>query len=177
MARHDIRIYRQVEGGIGAMPLTTGQSFLEGEVVVGTAAGTLSEAATNPGTVTGISLASSQGTSATGEAGMLADQVRPDGTLIQFYKPASGQLFVVRCGTGSSSRFATDGAGTAAAATVANVFDIAGFTLTGGNWFLDTGVTNLLVEITHVLDANGAPLGDTSIRTVGDGAFVVFGFL
>jgi hypothetical protein len=30
---------------------------------------------------------------AVGELGTLADQVRPTGTIIQFYKPIEGQLF------------------------------------------------------------------------------------
>jgi hypothetical protein len=170
MARHDIALFRQVEDGVGAYPLTAGQTFLEGEVVAVAAAGTLSEAATNPAVVTGISIASSQGVSATGEAGMLADQVRPTGTLIQFYKPSSGQLFACR-------NFATDGSGTAATPTLANVGDTAGFTLNGDDWYVDTGAGNKHVEITAVLDANGAPLGDTTIRTVGTGVAVVFGFI
>jgi hypothetical protein len=176
MARNDIRIFREVEGGIGVLPLAGSQTFLEGEVVVFTAGGLLQEASTNPGTVTGISAAPSFGMNATGEAGHLSDSsgndttVRPTGTLIQFYKPASGQLF-------SCSNFATDGSGTAAAIPVTVVGDTAGFTLTSGNWFVDTGVTNTLIEITHVLDSNGAPLGDSTIRTVGTGVAVVFGFL
>ena len=45
------------------------------------------------------------------------------------------------------------------------------------SWSVDTGTANIHVEITGVLDVNGAPLGDTSIRTTGVGVTVVFGFI
>jgi hypothetical protein len=150
--------------------LTGGETFLEGEVLVIGTTGYIGEAATNPVTVTGISLASSRGMNASGEAGHLSDTARPVGTLIQFYKPASGQLF-------SCQNWAEDGSGTAATPTVANVGDTAGFTLTGGDWYVDSGVANHHVEVVAVVDSNGAPLGDTTIRTVGAGVAVVFGFL
>jgi hypothetical protein len=61
---------------------------------------------------------------------------------------------------------------------ISDVGNTAGFTLTGGGaWFVDTGVANHHVEIVAVIDSNGAPLGDTTIRTVGAGVAVVFGFL
>jgi hypothetical protein len=152
------------------MPLITGgETFVEGEVLVGDATGYIGEAATNPATVTGISLASSLGMSATGEVGHLSDQARPVGTLIQFYKPASGQLFTCSNLTENSSTRATP--------TIANVFDTAGFYFDNTNWWVDTNASNVHVEIVAVLDSRGAPLGDTTIRTVGTGVAVVFGFL
>jgi hypothetical protein len=170
MARHDINIYRQVDDGVGYGPLATTQTFYEGEVLA-LSGGSVAEAATNPASVLGISIASSQGMNAVGELGTLADQVRPTGTIIQFYKPIEGQLF-------TTTNYAEDAAGTAVVPLISDVGNTAGFTLTGGGaWFVDTGVANHHVEIVAVIDSNGAPLGDTTIRTVGAGVAVVFGFL
>jgi hypothetical protein len=172
VALNDIRIHKQVDFGTAGYPITTGMTFRAGEVVVVAAAGTLSEAGDDPATVTGIAMGDSQGKDANGQDGTV-----PDGTLISVYKPTAGQLFKVTCGTGDAGRFATDGAGTAAAAALTTVGDTAGFTLTGGNWFLDTGASNIHAEIVAVLDENGAPLGDTNVRTTGTATTVVFGFI
>lgn len=165
MAKNDIRVWRPVELGTTAYPLTTGQTFEEGEVVTVAAAGTLSEAGDDPTVVAGISMASSQGKTATG-----ANGARPNGTLVQIYKPVSGQLFI-------TDNFATDGAGTDTAPDLTNVGDTAGFTLASGVWSVDTGTVNHHVEIVAVLDSNRQPLGDTTVRTTGTGTSVVFGFL
>jgi len=63
------------------------------------------------------------------------------------------------------------------APTQANVADTAGFTLSGNDWFVDTGTANLHVEVVAVLDGNGQPIGDSFSRAAGTGVSVVFGFL
>jgi hypothetical protein len=165
MAANDIRIQVQMPGGTGAGPIDSGQTFQPGEPVVVDADGTIDECGSDPVTVTGIALGSSQGKDANGIAGTVAN-----GTQISFYKPVNGQLFVTR-------RFATDGAGTAATPAVTSVGDTAGFILASDIWYVDTGAANVHVEIVAVLDDNGAPLGDTTVRTTGTGTQVVFGFL
>lgn len=165
MAKNDIRVHIQSEKGTTAYPITTGQTFLDGEVVRVVAAGTLSEAGDDPATVAGISMGSSQGMTAALVTGTV-----PDGTMISIYKPTSGQLFI-------SDNFAEDGGGTAVVPTLAHVGDVAGFTLAGGTWSVDTGTVNLHVEITDVLDVNGQPLGSINERTAGTGVSVVFGFI
>lgn len=168
MAKNDIRPFRAASGGtntLSAFPLAASQTFEEGEPVVVQAAGTLAECATNPGTVAGISAGSSQGKTSTGD-----DGTRPTGTMIQVYSPTDEQLFVTQ-------NFATDGSGTAATPDQTHVGDLAGFTLTGGDWYVDTGASNDHVEIVAVLDGNGQPVGDSTVRTAGTGVSVVFVFL
>ena len=169
MAKNDIRPSRPSSGGtqhITAYPLTTGQTFEEGEVVVVAAAGTLSEAADDPATVAGISAGGSQGRNT---AGGLSVSTRPDGTMIPIYTATDEQVF-------ETYNLATDGAGTLVTPTLAHVGDNAGFTLNGGQWSVDTGAGNEHVEIIEVLDVNGAPLGDQNSRTVGAGVTVRFVF-
>ena len=165
MAKNDIRCFRPVELGMAAYPLFVGSTFEEGEPVLVGGPGTLGECLSDPAVVSGISAGTSQGKTATGING-----TRPTGTLIQIYKPIDGQLFI-------SKNFATDGAGTPVAPTLIRVGDTAGFVKFGDDWYVDTGASNAHVEITAVLDANGAPLGDQTVRTVGTGVSVVFGFL
>ena len=165
MARNDIRIFLQMEGGTAGYPLAAAQTFEAGEPVVAGAAGTLAECGDDPAVVTGISMGSSQGKDGNGDDGTV-----PTGSLIPVYKPSSGQLFITQL-------FATDGAGTSVAPTQANVADTAGFTLAGNDWFVDTGTANLHVEVVAVLDGNGQPIGDSFSRAAGTGVSVVFGFL
>jgi len=166
MARNDIRIFLQMEGGTAGYPLAAAQTFEAGEPVVAGAAGTLAECGDDPAVVTGISMGSSQGKDGNGDDGTV-----PTGSLVPVYKPSSGQLFITQ-------QFATDGAGTSVAPTQANVADTAGFTLDGnGDWFVDTGTANLHVEVVAVLDGNGQPIGDSFSRAAGTGVSVVFGFL
>lgn len=176
MARNDFICTRQVEDGMGFGSINTtisgAQTFLEGEpltVSTGVNGGWLVECANDPIRVVGIAAAPSQGKNANGTA----LGTRPDGTIIQFYKPASGQLFV-------TTRLSTDGAGTTVITspniTRAYVGDTAGFALAGGIWYVDTGCANIHVEIVAIADSTGAIIGDPT-RPVGDGVYVVFGFI
>ena len=168
MARNDIRPFRPASGGtqnMVAYPLVAGQDFEEGEPVVVGAAGTLAECATNPATVSGISAASSQGKTSVG-----TDGTRPTGTMIQIYTPTDEQLFVTQ-------NLARDGAGTAVTPLQTDVADLAGFTLASDVWYVDSGAVNQHVEIVAVLDSDGQPIGDSTIRDAGTGLSVVFVFV
>jgi hypothetical protein len=168
LAKNDIRPSRPGSSGaqhLTAYPITTGQTFEAGEVVVVAAAGTLSEAGDDPATVAGIAAGSSQGKTAAGVDGSV-----PDGTMIPVYTATDEQVFETR-------NFATDGAGTAVVPTLAVVGDQAGFTFTGGVWSVDTGTANLHVEIIEVLDEQGSPLGNQNSRTTNAGSRVRFVFL
>jgi hypothetical protein len=162
--KDDIRIYLQVEAGTTSYPIAAAQSFEPGEVVLVQAAGTLAEAADDPASVAGITMGSSQGKDTNGDEGTV-----PTGTSIPIYKPGNGQLFITQ-------NFATDGAGTLVTPTQAHVGDTAGFTLSSGVWLVDTGAANAHVEVVAVLDGNGQPVGDGTVRSAGTGVSVVFGF-
>jgi hypothetical protein len=168
MAKNDIRPFRSPLGGstgLSAYPLAASQTFEDGEPVVASS-GALAEAGDDPSEILGIAAASSQGKTANG-----ADGVRPTGTLIQVVTGENNQLFI-------SDMFATDGAGTAAVPTQANAVGVqGGLTLTGGNWYVDTGAANAILEIESVLDADGFMLGDPAVPQVGAGVSVVFRLL
>ena len=168
MAKNDIRSSRPASGGtqhITAYPLAAAQTFDVGEVVFVASSGELTECSTDPDMVVGITAGSSQGKDVAGNTG-----TRPTGTLIQVFTATDEQVFETR-------NFATDGAGTAVTPTLANVGDFAGFSLAGGAWFLDTGTATHHCEIIEVLDRNGAPLGDSTSRSVGAGVTVRFVFI
>ncbi len=168
MAKGDIGIFNQVDGGTTAYPITTGQTFEDGEVVFVAEAGTLSEAADDPAVVAGISMGSSLGRTV-GVPGHNSETVA-DGTMIAIYKPVSGQTFKTENLRVSSA---------VTVPTLAHVGDTAGFDkfANGTRWGIDTAKANTHVEIIDVLDSNGQSLGSANERTVGTGVTVVFGFI
>ena len=162
MARQDILHYSANNGvpEMRAFPVTAGQSFQQGEPVVVVAAGTLSECADDPPSVDGIAAHRSTDVDGT-DLGV--------GTPITVYGIAPGQTF-------KTKNFATDGAGTTTAPALTNVGDLAGFDLSGGNWFLDTGQNNLITQIVGVRDAAGNDLGNPNVLP-GAGVWVLFQFI
>ncbi len=142
-------------------PITASQAFLEGEPVILVAAGTLSEAATDPASIVGI--AAGRSTDVDGNAFAA-------GRLITTYGIGPEQIY-------KTTSFTSDGAGaTAAVPTLANIGDVAGLALTGGVWSLDTGTANLIAEIVGVLDSNGRNLSDPVLSS-GTGSIVLFRFV
>ena len=163
MSVQDFRHYQAPSGDtdMRAYPVTASQTFVAGEPVVVSSAGTLSECTDDPPAVTGIAAHKStdvKGTSA------------PAGTRITVYKGSPGQVFITR-------NFATDGGGTAATPTLTRIGELAGFDFTNStDWFLDTGQDNLLCRIEGVQDAAGNNLGDPRVLD-GTGVWVLFTFL
>ncbi len=162
MAARDIAWYSSKDGSPDpfSYAVTASQSFLEGEAVLVVAAGTLSEAADDPSAITGI--AAHRSTDVDGTA-------LPVGRRVTVYRTSPGQVF-------RTTNFATDGAGTAATPTVANVGDTAGLDFSGGNWFLDTNKNNVICAIVDVLDSKGQSLSDPLLN-VGTGSIVLFEFI
>ena len=164
MSVQDFRHYQAPSGDtdMRAYPVTASQTFVAGEpVVVVTGAGTLSECTDDPPAVTGIAAHKS-----TDVKGNSLGTTHP----ITVYRGTAGQVFITR-------NFATDGGGTAATPTLANVGDLAGFDFTSTtDWFLDTGQDNLLCRIEGVQDAQGNNLGDPRVLD-GTGVWVLFTFL
>ena len=159
MARDDITPYKG-DGDRISHPITASQAFLSGEPVA-LVAGTLSEAGDDPASISGI--AATQSIRANGTA-------HPVGTMMTVYSAQDTQTFRAR-------NFATDGAGTAVVPTAAVVGDLAGLTLTGGgDWVVDTGTANLILEVLGVLDSQGQNLGDPNLLP-GAGSQVLFRFL
>jgi len=142
LAKNDIVTWLGVVETLAA-PLTASQDFNSGDVVVLTAAGTISEASDDPASVAGV--ASEDSTDADGAS-------YPAGRYLSFSSTASASCFI-------TSNFATDGAGTAATPTQANVGDLAGLTLSGGIWSIDTGTANTPCEIMAVINWTGTQLG------------------
>jgi hypothetical protein len=163
MAVNDIRALRSPRGGsfeVAGFPLTAAANINEGEPVVVTA-GAIVEAATDPVTIQGI--AAGRTTDADGT-------VFAAGTPIPVIQTDAGQQWVC-------NNFATDGAGTAVVPTQANAIGVlAGLTLAGGVWFVDTGAANLLARIVDVQDAEGRSITDPNQNT-GAGMAVIFRFV
>ena len=161
MARNDIVPFSSSRGGndhIQAYPLGGGQTFDEGEPVI-FSSGTLIEATNDPASVAGVAASRSGG----GQSGT----VRTTGTMIQVNPLSADQTF-------KTSNFATDGSSTAATPTAANALGAtAGFTLSSGNWFVDTGAGNHIVQIEKVLDTAGHDISNPELST-GTGNWVVF---
>ena len=168
MAANDIYPKRPGSGGtlhMTAYPLDAGQTFETGEPVVVGATGELAECGSDPAAVTGISGSTSQGKDVRG-----VDGTRPTGTLISVYTATDEHVY-------ESENFATDGSGTAATPTLANVGDQAGFIRDGnGDWYVDTGAGNAHVEIIEVADSIGRTLGNPTDGP-GTGVKVRFVFL
>jgi hypothetical protein len=163
MAVQDIQHYSAPMGvvDVQAFPATASQSFVTGEPVVLTAAGTLSECEDDPSAVTGI--AAHRTTDVDGNS---LGTTHP----ISVYMASPGQVFKTR-------NFATDGAGTAATPALTNVGDLAGLDFTNTtDWFLDTLQDNLICRIVGVKDAAGNNLGDPRVLP-GTGVWVLFTFL
>jgi hypothetical protein len=161
MAEHDIQVHQRLsnEGSLG-FPVTANQTFQAGEPVVLLGTGTLSEAVDDPASVAGI--AAHQSTTRTGAS-------FPVGQYVTVYN-IKDTIF-------KTKNFATDGGGTAAVPTVANIADAAGLDFTDGtNWFLDTGQNNLICEVTGVLDISGFSLSDPNVLP-GAGVTVLFRFV
>jgi hypothetical protein len=75
-----------------------------------------------------------------------------------------------------TDNFATDGNGTAAVPTQTRIGELAGLVLTGNDWFIDTGMANLILQIDDVLDANLNSITSPNLAT-GAGAHVLFHFI
>ena len=143
-----------------AYPVTASQTFRVGEPVTVVAAGTLSEAADDPTDIAGIA------------AHRSTDRAGVDfgvGFQVTIYRGGPDQVF-------RTTSFATDGAGTQATPTLANIGDLAGLTLAAGVWSLDTGAANGLCEVTGILDSNGRNLSDPNLLS-GTGSIVLFRFI
>jgi len=160
MARNDLVPFSSSRGGndhIQAYPLGAAQTFDEGDPVV-FSSGTLIEASNDPASVAGVAAARSSGQGGT---------VRATGTMIQVNQLSADQTF-------KTDNFATDGSSTAATPTQANaVGATAGFTVTGGVWFVDTGAANHIVQIEKVLDTAGHDIANPDLST-STGNWVVF---
>ena len=162
MARNDLVPFSSSRGGndhIQAYPLggTPAQTFDEGDPVV-FSSGTLIEASNDPASVAGVAAARSSGAGGT---------VRTTGTMIQVNPLTADQTF-------KSDNFATDGSSTVVVPTAANAIGAtAGFTVTGGVWFVDTGAANHIVQIEKVLDTAGHDIANPDLST-GACNWVVF---
>ena len=161
MALNDIRPHSASRGGsqhARAYPMAASATFLRGEPTVLTS-GALDECGDDPDFVAGIAMM--RGTDVDGAA--LAT-----GSPITVLELAEDQDFVC-------NNFATDGAGTAATPTQANAIGLlAGFTLNGSDWFVDTGCANLLLEITDVLNSQGISITNPLHSYNTTGVSVVF---
>ena len=162
MSRQDILHFSSPDGvtGLRAYPVTASQTFQQGEPVVVIAAGTLSECADDPSSVTGIAAHRSTDVNGT-DLGV--------GTPITVYTAGPNDTF-------KTNNFATDGAGTAAVPTLTNVGELAGLDLSSGVWTLDTDQNNLICEIVGVRDAAGNDLSNPNVLP-GAGLWVLFKFL
>lgn len=166
MAKGDLRIPRNFDYGpfayVEKKPLTASETFARGEPVYVTSAGKVKESGDDPTAVkfAGIALASGDTVGASDVIGTFRQKVG------QFKPGASPNLpqtddttpFLVMlpgCEV-ECDNFATDGAGTLATPTQGNaVGEVAGLSLTAGQYTIDVGTTNILLRIIDVLDANG----------------------
>lgn len=160
MSERDFMPY-QCEGERIAFPVTAGQTFLAGEPVAVSAAGTLSEAGDDPSTISGIACHRTPTNLIGGSAGV--------GSRVTVYRISKDQVY-------KTKNFATDGAGTAVVPALTNIGDQAGLTLASGVWSVDTGTANLLVEVVGVRDIDGRDLADPNILP-GAGHWVLFRFI
>jgi len=167
VAANDIRPFASPHGSselVTAYPIAASQTFREGEPVV-FSSGALNEASDDPAAISGIAMAPARL-----GAGDPRGTAHAAGTPISVYRAVDSALF--RC-----ENFATDGAGTAATPTQANAIGVqAGLTLNGSDWYVDTGTTNILIQIEDVRDSNGHSIANPAI-VAGAGAEVIFRFL
>jgi hypothetical protein len=147
----DVRHYR-MDGG---------ETFVVGEIVALGADGDLNEAGDDPAgsAVLGIALAPvtySIGGSSTNK-NPRTGTAYATGDMIPVAQLRAGKRVI-------TSKFATDGAGTAATPTLANALgETAGLSVTAGVHFIDTGVTNDdLCRIVDVLDSQKRSIQDPS---------------
>jgi hypothetical protein len=163
MARGDIQPWRSPTGGEErlAFPIIANATFLEGEPVRLTAGGALTTNADNPAAIIGI--AAHPATDVDGTA-------FPAGTMCTVIGIPDTQIF-------RSDNFSTDGSGTPAVPTQANAIqELAGLSLAGGTWSIDTNMANLIVRIVDVLDAQRNSITDPNILTTA-GQTVLFKFI
>lgn len=165
MAARDIMPYSSHHGShivVEHYPLAASQTFEPGEPVNVNASGQAAEAGSNPaGTaLTGIAMAGP----GSGNIDWATGNAMAAGASIPVVIPTTSTTF-------ATTNFATDGAGTAATPTAANIGDTAGLVLASGNWFVDVGATNKVAEIVDVLDADGKSLKNSG---AGTGQTVVF---
>ncbi len=163
MAKNDIEFHLATGHGPvrTGYPLAASATFEQGDVLAIAAAGTVDEAGDDPVTVAGIAAVQSTDSDGTSLA---------TGTMVPINRGSDDELY--RC-----NQFATDGAGTTVVPTQANAIGaLAGFTTTGGVWFVDTGTANLHVRIDDVLDSAGNSVTGNNVD-VGAGATVVFRFV
>jgi hypothetical protein len=163
MALNDIQPWRSPSGGEErlAFPVIANATFLRGEPLRLTLGGALTTNADNPAAIIGI--AAHGATDVDGAS-------FPAGTMCTVIGIPDTQIF-------RSDNFATDGSGTAAVPTQANAIqELAGLSLSGGTWSIDTGMANLLVRIVDVLDAQRNSITDPNILT-GAGQTVLFKFI
>ena len=136
----------------------TGAEFFRGEPVTLTSGG-LVRAGDDPPVVHGIS------TNGTRD---IDNKLIASGTLMTIHEADNAQSFSCR-------NFATDGAGTAVTPTAANAIGkLAGFTLLGSSWVVDTGCNNLILEVEGVMTSRGFQIG--APNAVGGAVTVVFKF-
>ena len=155
-------------------PLNAAESFVRGEPVQINSDGELAESGDDPVAVdfAGIALDSGDTVGATDAIGTFRQSIgqsqqgaspnlptTSDAT--KYHKVSIGS-------TVESGNFATDGAGTLATPTQANAIGLgAGFTLNGGVYSIDVGVTNNVLVITDVLDNNGDSIANRATNATG----------
>lgn len=182
MAKNDILPYVGTDQGT-VLPapewgsLTAAQSFVTGEPVLVVAAGTVSEAATNPSTIDGIAAASGDTVGATDANGtfripngLFTPGASPNlpvaGDPVPFWRVRQRRKWI-------AARFSTDGTGAALTTpALSHIGDTVGLALNSGNWSVDNAVANKVGKITDVIDAGG----ESITRSGKTGANVIFEF-
>ena len=163
MSDRDFSWYSSTTGtpSMAAYPSAGGETFRVGEpTTIHNTSGQLVEAGTDPPDVAGIAAHRSTDRDGTSFG---------SGFLVTVYKGGPDQTF-------RTTKFATDGAGTAAVPVIANIGKIAGFIVVAGSWFLDLGAGNGICEVTGILDSNGRNLSDPNLLS-GTGSIVLFRFI
>ena len=161
MALNDIQSWRSPTNGEErlAFPVIANATFNRGEPLRLSGGGALTVNADNPAAIIGI--AAHRATDAKGAS-------FPAGTMCTVIGIPDTQIF-------RSDNFRV--AGVAAVPTQANAIqELAGLGLTGGTWFIDTGMANLIVRIVGVLDANRNSIDHPTTLT-GAGQTVLFKFI
>ena len=164
MALDDIRPWRSPTGGEErlAFPVTANATFLRGEPLRVTGSGALTTNSDNPAVIIGIAAVPAI-------TNTFRNTSAAAGTMLTVIGIPDTQIF-------ASDNFATDGSGTAAVPTQANIMDLAGLSLSGGTWAIDTGMANLLVQIVDVLDSRRTSITHPTILTTA-GQTVLFKFI
>ena len=164
MALDDIRPWRSPTGGEErlAFPVIANATFLRGEPLRVTGGGALTTNSNNPAVIIGIAAVPAI-------TNTFRNTSAAAGTMLTVYGIPDTQIF-------ASDNFATDGSGTAAVPTQANIMDLAGLNLSGGVWTVDTGMANLIIQIEDVLDAQRSSIANPNILTTA-GQTVLFKFI